>query len=68
MQLLGFQSEKFTCLYSFNLKSLQDGQYFVVTDRWQKFTDVYLDEKVLDFLAKYADEFLVHGVDVEGKK
>lgn len=39
-----------------------------MTDRWQKFSDVYLDEKVLDFLAGYADEFLVHGVDVEGKK
>ncbi|KAL3642686.1 Phosphoribosylformimino-5-aminoimidazole carboxamide ribotide isomerase [Castilleja foliolosa] len=43
-------------------------RYAVVTDRWQKFTDVYLDQKVLDFLANYADEFLVHGVDVEGKK
>lgn len=29
---------------------------------------MYLDEEVLDFLANYADEFLVHGVDVEGKK
>ncbi|CAA0818835.1 1-(5-phosphoribosyl)-5- [Striga hermonthica] len=43
-------------------------RYAVVTDRWQKFTDVYLDQKVLDLLASYADEFLVHGVDVEGKK
>ncbi|GER54216.1 1-(5-phosphoribosyl)-5-[(5-phosphoribosylamino) methylideneamino] imidazole-4-carboxamide isomerase [Striga asiatica] len=43
-------------------------KYAVVTDRWQKFTDVYLDQKVLDLLASYADEFLVHGVDVEGKK
>lgn len=39
-----------------------------MTDRWQKFSDVFLDEKVLAFLADYADEFLVHGVDVEGKK
>ncbi|KAL8516947.1 hypothetical protein ACS0TY_015264 [Phlomoides rotata] len=46
----------------------KDGKYAVVTDRWQKFTNVYLDQKVLDFLASYADEFLVHGVDVEGKK
>ncbi|KAI3471816.1 hypothetical protein Pfo_028469 [Paulownia fortunei] len=43
-------------------------RYAVVTDRWQKFSDVSLDQKVLDFLANYADEFLVHGVDVEGKK
>lgn len=47
---------------------VQEGKYAIVTDRWQKFSDVYLDEEVLDFLAKYADEFLVHGVDVEGKK
>lgn len=47
---------------------LQEDKYAIVTDRWQKFTDVYLDEKVLEFLASYADEFLVHGVDVEGKK
>lgn len=46
----------------------KDGRYAIVTDRWQKFTDVYLDQKILDFLAMYADEFLVHGVDVEGKK
>ena len=47
---------------------VQDGKYAIVTDRWQKFSDVFLDERVLDFLASYADEFLVHGVDVEGKK
>ncbi|EXB88699.1 1-(5-phosphoribosyl)-5-[(5- phosphoribosylamino)methylideneamino] imidazole-4-carboxamide isomerase [Morus notabilis] len=46
----------------------KEGRYAIVTDRWQKFSDVYLDDKVLDFLANYADEFLVHGVDVEGKK
>ncbi|KAI8548940.1 hypothetical protein RHMOL_Rhmol07G0312500 [Rhododendron molle] len=46
----------------------KEGKYAIVTDRWQKFTDVFLDEKIMDFLATYADEFLVHGVDVEGKK
>ncbi|WCJ34309.1 1-(5-phosphoribosyl)-5-[(5-phosphoribosylamino)methylideneamino] imidazole-4-carboxamide isomerase [Euphorbia peplus] len=46
----------------------KEGRYAIVTDRWQKFSDVYLDEEVLQFLANYADEFLVHGVDVEGKK
>lgn len=46
----------------------KQGQYAVVTDRWQKFSNVYVDERTLDFLATYADEFLVHGVDVEGKK
>ncbi|KAM1079008.1 hypothetical protein ACFX10_013854 [Malus domestica] len=46
----------------------RDGRYAIVTDRWQKFSDVNLDEEILNFLANYADEFLVHGVDVEGKK
>ncbi|XP_058225470.1 1-(5-phosphoribosyl)-5-[(5-phosphoribosylamino)methylideneamino] imidazole-4-carboxamide isomerase, chloroplastic-like [Rhododendron vialii] len=46
----------------------KEGKYAIVTDRWQKFTDVFLDEKIMKFLATYADEFLVHGVDVEGKK
>ncbi|KAB1222576.1 1-(5-phosphoribosyl)-5-[(5-phosphoribosylamino)methylideneamino] imidazole-4-carboxamide isomerase, chloroplastic [Morella rubra] len=46
----------------------KEDKYAIVTDRWQKFTDVYLDENILELLASYADEFLVHGVDVEGKK
>jgi phosphoribosylformimino-5-aminoimidazole carboxamide ribotide isomerase len=29
---------------------------------------VSLDAEVMQFLANFADEFLVHGVDVEGKK
>lgn len=29
---------------------------------------MFVDEQTLEFLSKYADEFLVHGVDVEGKK
>lgn len=46
----------------------KEDKYAIVTDRWQKFSDVYLNEKVLALLANFADEFLVHGVDVEGKK
>jgi len=42
-------------------------QYYVVTDRWQKFTEVSISEKTLDVLADYCDEFLIHAVDVEGK-
>ncbi|KAE9445412.1 hypothetical protein C3L33_22690, partial [Rhododendron williamsianum] len=53
---------------SYKYCDMQEGKYAIVTDRWQKFTDVFLDEKIMDFLATYADEFLVHGVDVEGKK
>ncbi|KAK7267980.1 hypothetical protein RIF29_20662 [Crotalaria pallida] len=46
----------------------KDGKYAIVTDRWQKFSDVLLDAEVMQFLSYFADEFLVHGVDVEGKK
>jgi phosphoribosylformimino-5-aminoimidazole carboxamide ribotide isomerase len=45
-----------------------DGKYYVVTDRWQKFSNLCVDEATLDDLASCCDEFLVHGVDVEGKK
>lgn len=40
--------------------------YFVVTDRWQKFTSLKLERAALDELARCCDEFLVHAVDVEG--
>lgn len=41
--------------------------YYIVTDRWQKFTEERLTESLLDRLAEYCFEFLVHAVDVEGK-
>ncbi|GBF94401.1 phosphoribosylformimino-5-aminoimidazole carboxamide ribonucleotide isomerase [Raphidocelis subcapitata] len=44
----------------------RDGQYYVVTDRWQRFSSLALSEATLARLAASADEFLVHGVDVEG--
>lgn len=43
------------------------GDYYIVTDRWQKFTEVKLSWKVFCQMGEYCDEFLVHGVDVEGK-
>ncbi len=45
----------------------KDGQYYIVTDRWQKFTNVILNEQVIEELSAYCDEFLIHAVDVEGK-
>ena len=45
----------------------QDGRYVVVTDRWQKYTDVTVDDNTLDMLSEYCDEYLIHAVDVEGK-
>ena len=40
--------------------------YFVVTDRWQKFTEVAISRPTLERLAAYCAEFLIHAVDVEG--
>ena len=40
--------------------------YFVVTDRWQKFTEVAITPETLEKLAGSCAEFLVHAVDVEG--
>ena len=40
--------------------------YFVVTDHWQKFTELKISEEVLQTLAKSCAEFLIHAVDVEG--
>ena len=42
-------------------------EYYIVTDRWQKFTDVALTPPVLDELASHCAEFLIHAVDVEGR-
>jgi len=42
-------------------------EYFVVTDRWQKFTKVAISPEALDYFARYCSEFLIHAVDVEGK-
>lgn len=45
----------------------KDGNYYIVTDRWQKFTNEIVTHKLLDELSEYCDEFLIHAVDVEGK-
>lgn len=45
----------------------KDGSYYIVTDRWQKFTNECVTEELLNRLEGYSDEFLIHAVDVEGK-
>ena len=45
----------------------RQGEYYIVTDRWQKFTRVPVNIKTLEAFSGYCDEFLVHAVDVEGK-
>ncbi len=41
--------------------------YYIVTNRWQTFTNVKISEEILDELSNYCDEYLIHAVDVEGK-
>ena len=45
---------------------VRDDSYFVVTDRWQKFTDVALSAVTLEKFSASCAEFLIHAVDVEG--
>ena len=42
-------------------------KYFVVTDRWQKFTDLEVTPETLTQFGNCCLEFLIHAVDVEGK-
>jgi phosphoribosylformimino-5-aminoimidazole carboxamide ribotide isomerase len=45
---------------------IRDDKYWIVTDRWQKFTNVELNKQTIKELEGYCDEFLIHAVDVEG--
>ena len=45
----------------------KEDAYYIVTDRWQKFTEVKLTPEILDELSGSCAEFLIHAVDVEGK-
>jgi phosphoribosylformimino-5-aminoimidazole carboxamide ribotide isomerase len=44
----------------------RDGRYYVVTDRWQRFTELVIGPETLLDLSHFCAEFLVHAVDVEG--
>lgn len=45
----------------------RENAYYIVTDRWQRFTREQITVELLDELAAYCDEFLIHAVDAEGK-
>ena len=45
----------------------RDDAYYVVTNRWQTFTNFKVDVNSLHELSQYCDEFLIHGIEVEGK-
>ena len=44
----------------------RDGEYYVVTDRWQRFTEMTVGRESLEGLSRSCAEFLVHAMDVEG--
>ncbi|MDA8138109.1 MAG: phosphoribosylformimino-5-aminoimidazole carboxamide ribotide isomerase [Desulfobacteraceae bacterium] len=41
--------------------------YFIVTNRWQTFTQEPITPQLLDRLSAFCCEYLIHAVDVEGK-
>lgn len=45
----------------------KDGKYYIVTNRWQNYTNVEISSGILEQFSKHCAEFLVHGADVEGK-
>jgi len=45
----------------------KDDGYYIVTDRWQRYTNVKVNEETLAMLAENCAEYLIHAVDVEGK-
>ena len=45
----------------------RESEFWVVTNRWQQFTDVKISPETLYKLSAFCDEFLVHAVDVEGR-
>ena len=44
----------------------KEEKYFVVTNKWQTFTDLEVEKKSLQMLSEYCSEFLIHSVDLEG--
>lgn len=46
----------------------RDDKWFVVTDKWTKFSDFEVNEESIHMIEQYCDELLIHAVDVEGKR
>ena len=42
--------------------------YRIATDRWQLLTETAVDADTLQMFSSYADEYLIHAVDVEGRR
>lgn len=46
----------------------KDGKWYVMTDRWTTWSEFEVNAESIKMLENYCDEFLIHAVDVEGKK
>ncbi|RUL57100.1 phosphoribosylformimino-5-aminoimidazole carboxamide ribotide isomerase [Lysinibacillus antri] len=46
----------------------RDGKWFVVTDKWTKFSDFEVNQESISYIEQFCDELLIHAVDVEGKR
>ena len=46
----------------------RDEKWFVVTDKWTKFSDFEVNAESIRMIEQYCDELLIHAVDVEGKR
>ena len=46
----------------------RDDKWFVVTDKWTKFSDFEVNAQSIRMIEQYCDELLIHAVDVEGKR
>ena len=67
LRLLSERVGKKQLVLDLSCRKSADGAYYIVTDRWQKFTRVQVTEETLNRLEEYCDEYLIHAVDVEGK-
>lgn len=45
-----------------------NGKWYVVTDKWTKFSDFEVNAASIKEIEQYCDELLIHAVDVEGKR
>lgn len=46
----------------------KEDEWYVVTDKWTKFSDFKLNANSIQQIEAYCDELLIHAVDVEGKR
>lgn len=46
----------------------REDKWFVVTDKWTRFSDFEVNARSIQMIEQYCDELLIHAVDVEGKR